>query len=747
MKKLTALSLLFALSFGATVCATTSVTLNGVAYNMDTVTHYKAGPGAYYYFLRLRRASDNGNPQEVFIMKVDTKNPYISIESVMGKDLRVGLERPSSMAERKSTDTKIYFTGTNGDFYANSAPIGPTVCANEYVNTANEKNFQAAAVGEDNRGLLSFRAMFNSTLTIGDQSYTITRTNAGRDANELVFYNHYEGKTTGTNAYGLELLCRLPEGEAWHTSGVFHPIVVKKESRVGNMAIQDGHFVLSAHGQAETFLNAAQEGDTLQMNFSLDLFNTDNIQTVQGALVGCCSGADNYKMPVHDGNIETEPAFIWNENHPRTGFGYTQDNDTAIFCVWDGRNSKRSVGATTKMLGELMKYFGAWNALNLDGGGSSCLYIRNFGPVNNGSDGNERTVSNGLFAVANLPEVDNTYAELVPWTPTQKVAKYGVIVPECLGYNQYGLMLDDTVPDVEVVCDPSVGYLNDEHKVVALTSGEITVKKDNAVTKMFIEVADSPVALRLDTVLLGKGTAYNAEVQAIVDGKPMPAYAPAFNWAVEDETVASVDKGVITGLKSGMTHVSCGVGDFADTMVVVVEVPETPEVVMATTADTTVSFTSTRNATVTFLVNERLYGVPDSMRIVVCTDAPVSILDISAVMHNRTETVSHKRADAVPINEDYAYRIALADVFNVADQGIFPLTLQQLKFSFKDPKKNKDYRVQIKRIETVYGNYAPSALRTLRPNDAVRTDKMLRHGRMIIRKDNQLFDAQGKQIR
>ena len=87
---------------------------------------------------------------------------------------------------------------------------------------------------------------------------------------------------------------------------------------------------------------------------------------------------------LQDGTVNTTE--IWNELHPRTGFGYTQDKKTAIHCVVDGR-STISAGANTKELAEIMKFVGAYNAMNLDGGGSSCLFLKDFGPMNKNSDG------------------------------------------------------------------------------------------------------------------------------------------------------------------------------------------------------------------------------------------------------------------------------------------------------------------------------------------------------------------------
>lgn len=61
--------------------------------------------------------------------------------------------------------------------------------------------------------------------------------------------------------------------------------------------------------------------------------------------------------------------------HPRTGFGISKNGRYMIIVVVDGRQKGYSEGCTTKELAELMKYFGAWEGMNMDGGGSSSLVI------------------------------------------------------------------------------------------------------------------------------------------------------------------------------------------------------------------------------------------------------------------------------------------------------------------------------------------------------------------------------------
>ncbi|MCC7540909.1 MAG: phosphodiester glycosidase family protein [Deltaproteobacteria bacterium] len=81
---------------------------------------------------------------------------------------------------------------------------------------------------------------------------------------------------------------------------------------------------------------------------------------------------------------------------PRTAAGLTRDDRTLILLVADGRAPHVS-GLTGQELAAMMIELGAWNAINLDGGGSSTLFIDAEGGVVNRNRGfRERIVGNHL---------------------------------------------------------------------------------------------------------------------------------------------------------------------------------------------------------------------------------------------------------------------------------------------------------------------------------------------------------------
>jgi len=62
--------------------------------------------------------------------------------------------------------------------------------------------------------------------------------------------------------------------------------------------------------------------------------------------------------------------------HPRTAVGISPDRKTVYFVVVDGRQKGFSIGATINDLGAIFQRLGAYEALNLDGGGSTTMVIR-----------------------------------------------------------------------------------------------------------------------------------------------------------------------------------------------------------------------------------------------------------------------------------------------------------------------------------------------------------------------------------
>ena len=99
------------------------------------------------------------------------------------------------------------------------------------------------------------------------------------------------------------------------------------------------------------------------------------------------------EMLVDDGSIVARPIPAV---HPRTAIGLNFERTELILLVVDGRRENWSRGVTLRELADMMLNLGAYDAMNLDGGGSSTMVERvgkNYRIVNRPSDGTEVNAS------------------------------------------------------------------------------------------------------------------------------------------------------------------------------------------------------------------------------------------------------------------------------------------------------------------------------------------------------------------
>ena len=90
---------------------------------------------------------------------------------------------------------------------------------------------------------------------------------------------------------------------------------------------------------------------------------------------------------------------LCDSRHPRTAIGVTADNRLMLF-VCEGRNMTEGIpGFTTEEVARILKDLGCTEALNLDGGGSSCMLVGGQQTIKP-SDGKQRSVASVVMLKA-----------------------------------------------------------------------------------------------------------------------------------------------------------------------------------------------------------------------------------------------------------------------------------------------------------------------------------------------------------
>ena len=752
-------------AFCVTLSSFANITLNGVDYTIDTLSMYPAGPGSMFYELRMLRASNGTGRLDCWLMTVDTKNPYVTIEEVLGTGKIIGTERPSNMAIRSTTDTKIFFGGTNGDFFVTQGdvglPVGLTVVNSEFAHTPSAATSRrAGGVDEDMKGVLATNISYSFNLVTSNDTLKIHHVNYKRGENELVLYNQHNASTTLTNAYGTELQAELLPGERWQTTGDMKLKITDKQQNVGSMPLSEGKVVLSGHGTMATALDALNIGDEVIVSMSL-LFDGQEVDMAQ------CIGGDTYALIVNNGQVEQSN--FWNENHPRTAFGTSEDGTVQYFLVVDGRGA--STGCTTKILGEIIHYYGAYRAVNWDGGGSSCLYVRNLGQMNNGSDGYERACGNGMFAVANVPEVDSVIASIAPYMPIYSLPRYGLALPKFLGYNKYGVMIDTDVQGVKLSCAPELGEILEDGRFLASgeKGGTLYAKLGDINTELEIRLMTSaPIAIRLDSVLCDAAHPYTIEVQGTVENATIDLLASALTWTSLDPEVVSVDEsGTIVGVKNGSAMVVGQLGDFKDSILVNVEIPTAHKMIWddfrvvenwtlkgSSGFNPTLSVPEDASAPVNMLFNYKsarspyvqfareapIYSRPDTIRIPMHTDAIFSKIYATVRANNAIQginiTIEPNQAGDVTLD------IPVEECFGT-DVAIYPLHFELVKMFLNTSTEVGEHYVTLPGIQLLYGAADETAVDDVLSSYS--PAKFIENGQIFIRRNDKVYTILGTQ--
>ena len=212
---------------------------------------------------------------------------------------------------------------------------------------------------------------YNGTVTLGGVTLPVAGVDVPRSSEGVILYNRFYGLKTPRG--GRDYVVQRGKVTALGWGGTPIP--------------QDG-IVVSVKGDAKVAMNDVSVGDAASIVQDLGSpWNTCPLvlsvgpRLVQDGAVKVTTAAEQL------GDIDTSRA-------PRSAIAVTRSGHY-LLAVVDGRQAV-SHGATLREWAALLVKFGAYQALNLDGGGSSEI-IAGGRVLNSPSDGNERSIGAALI--------------------------------------------------------------------------------------------------------------------------------------------------------------------------------------------------------------------------------------------------------------------------------------------------------------------------------------------------------------
>ena len=704
--------------------------VNGKDYAIDTIIpKHSVGPGCEYAFYRLP-----DRPMTVHVLEMDLTNPYVDMQVVNGGDAAVATERPSAMYARFDSPGHDMIAAHNGDFFTTTVnQVGISrmglYCDGEIVFNPVS---QPLLVLTPDRVPYIDRVHFMSNVTHKGTTKTLNTlnmltleftTDPNANPNLLsLFTNAFGSKMNMYSTGGKIAVIKAKDGsELKYKSNCTLTCVVESVSdNPGEAAIPANSAILHGVGTSADFIGAMAAGDevTIQLRSTTNEF-PDHLD-IDEAIGG--SG----HIILKDGEITN----IGNpECHPRTFMGINKEKTKIYSVIVDGRQSSISAGITLDDQGYVLKALGAWDGINLDGGGSSCMYI-NEEIKNSPSDGTERYVGNGVIFYSTAP-VDDNFATLAFEPRAYKVPITATFRPIIYAYNQYGLLKSKDVTEAVVTCDEHIGTMKDG--VFTATqeqaTGYLYAEYNGLKTKQLVSTVKSDVNLVSDAYIVDDRRGYPIQMNSSIGNFTYEVNAASVDWASSNAEVANVEEGLVYGYKNGAVTLTGISPNFADTVNITVEIPESnrqaifPTIVAedwklkqsggkniamtpnGTGFDLTYTGANARSNYITATSSTTTYSLPYGVRVDINPgDAPITKMQIAIAdkLGNRGNLIITDQD--IPKNTLTSYIVPFTSIVDIDNNASYPITISNIRFDMGTSTTGTEYKIQVPVLEQLYGD-------------------------------------------
>lgn len=493
------------------------------------------------------------------VLKVDLENPNVKINTISNKESITKLVNLKDLAKSNGAiaaiNASFFNWQTPGGF-----PDGPVVESSQVTTAFSDYNryndsMVTFALDDTNNALYSF---WKPQITFQSQDKSISVRQYNRPSP-----NNYTDVTILDRIWGKNSI-----GVSTDRPDIVEIVISRgiiKEIRKAMPAIEipeDG-FVVVARGV---------DGEFLEKNFTEGQLANYSITTnpdwrkIQMAVTGST-------ILVRDGEIPSTFSHNIAGRRPRTAVGSSKEGKILYLVTVDGRITQteisKSLGMTQTEIGEFMLSIGAYNALNLDGGGSTTMVLKNSTDnsiqlANSPSEGSLRSIANGIGIFSMLPPSD-----LAGFNITCLDTRVFVNTPrefKAYPYDTYLNPYKANQSKIQWSVSGVKGSFTDNVFIPEEAgNATITATLDGISSSIEIECLEAPSQLILtnENIQLTKGSSKTIYVRGKdKNGYSAPISNNSINWSIDGD-IGIVDKGTFTANKSGTGAIQASFGNVA----------------------------------------------------------------------------------------------------------------------------------------------------------------------------------------
>ena len=349
---------------------------------------------------------------------------------------------------------------------------------------------------------------------------------------------------------------------------------------------------------------------------------------------------------------------------------------------------------------------------------------------NSPSDGTERYVGNGVIFYSTAP-VDDNFATLAFEPRAYKVPITATFRPIIYAYNQYGLLKSKDVTEAVVTCDEHIGTMKDG--VFTATqeqaTGYLYAEYNGLKTKQLVSTVKSDVNLVSDAYIVDDRRGYPIQMNSSIGNFTYEVNAASVDWASSNAEVANVEEGLVYGYKNGAVTLTGISPNFADTVNITVEIPESnrqaifPTIVAedwklkqsggkniamtpnGTGFDLTYTGANARSNYITATSSTTTYSLPYGVRVDINPgDAPITKMQIAIAdkLGNRGNLIITDQD--IPKNTLTSYIVPFTSIVDIDNNASYPITISNIRFDMGTSTTGTEYKIQVPVLEQLYGD-------------------------------------------
>jgi exopolysaccharide biosynthesis protein len=503
------------------------------------------------------------------VLRVDLSNPYIKVDTLTNPESIGKLASTKSLAELKGAVAAV-----NGSFFTPDGsslghPGGTIVQSSDLLCASSDYNkysdsMASFAISNLNEAFLNYWKTDISLTAPNGTSIPVAqynKPNGSKYTNFSIFDKKWGPTSIGVSAEMPDIVQMVVEQDKVTQILVSQPAV---------QIPQNGYVVVTRDSGGKTLLAGFKPGDAVGLN----IVTNPEWKNVKMSVTGS-------SILIKDGKIPESFSFNASDiskNSPKTAIGSSNDGKQLIFVTVDGRQNS-SIGLSQTEMAQFMLGIGAYNALNMDGGGSTTMVARQTGKtavevMNSPSDGLARKVATAIGIISIAPP--STLAGLIIDTEDSNMFLNTSRAFTVRGYDKFFNPIEVKPESIKWSISGVKGtFKGNVFYPTTYGSGKITAKAGNISTTLPVSVLSAPAKLLLSSksIRLPLGT----EKAFTVTGVNKLGYSAAIDpvdikWAVTGNVGEFIGTSFIAEARgsgyidasSGKTHAYCTVSVSAD---------------------------------------------------------------------------------------------------------------------------------------------------------------------------------------